>query len=53
MAGDPADIVFSPKLAHIGLLELYRAKEAIDEGKQCVERNAAELEYILGPIVNR
>jgi NTE family protein len=53
MAGDPADIVFSPKLAHIGLLELYRAQEAIDEGKQCVERNAAELEYILGPIVNR
>ncbi|MBT1451474.1 patatin-like phospholipase family protein [Glaciecola sp. XM2] len=48
MAGDPPDIVFAPKLSHIGLLELYRAQEAIEEGKKCVQRNSSELEYVLG-----
>ena len=33
MAGEPPDILLSPKLSHIGLLEFYRAKEAIIEGK--------------------
>jgi len=48
MAGDPADIIFSPKLSDIGLLELYRADEAIAEGKKCVQRKTAEIEYVLG-----
>ena len=48
MAGDPPDIVFSPKLSSIGLLELYRAEEAINEGRKCVQRQLAELEYVLG-----
>lgn len=47
LAGDPPDIVFSPKLSAIGLLELYRAKEAIDEGHKCVQRMAHELEYVV------
>ena len=29
MVGYPPDIMLSPKLAHIGLLEFHRAKEAI------------------------
>jgi NTE family protein len=48
MAGDPPDIVFSPKLSHIGLLELYRADEAISEGRKCVQRKMPEIEYVLG-----
>ncbi len=48
MAGDPPDIVFSPKLSDIGLLELYRAEEAITEGKKCVQRKIPEIEYVLG-----
>ena len=36
MAGDPPDIVIAPKLAHIGLMEFDRAKEAIAEGRACV-----------------
>jgi NTE family protein len=48
MAGDPADIVFTPKLSDIGLLELYRADEAIAEGKRCVQRRIPEIEYVLG-----
>ena len=47
MAGDPPDIVFSPKLSDIGLLELYRADEAITEGRKCVQRRVAEIEYVM------
>jgi NTE family protein len=48
MAGDPPDILLSPKLSHIGLLEFYRASEAIAEGKQSVQRKLSEIEYVLG-----
>ncbi len=48
MAGDPPDVVLSPRLPDIGQLELYRANEAITEGKNCVLRKRAEIEYILG-----
>lgn len=48
MAGDPPDIILSPKLAHIGLLEFYRAKEAISEGKRCVHRMQTEIDHLLG-----
>jgi NTE family protein len=48
LAGEPPDIVFSPKLSDIGLLELYRAEEAIAEGKECVQRKIPEIEYVLG-----
>ena len=47
MAGDPPDILLSPKLSHIGLLELYRANEAISEGEKCVERMMTEIQHIL------
>jgi len=47
MAGDPPDILLSPKLAHIGLLEFYRANEAIAEGQKCVERMMPEINHVL------
>jgi NTE family protein len=47
MAGDPPDILLSPKLSHIGLLEFYRADEAISEGKECVHRMMPEINHIL------
>ena len=34
LAGDPPDIVITPKLAHIGLLDFHRAEEAIREGEE-------------------
>lgn len=43
LAGDPADILISPKLAHIGMLEFHRAKEAIDEGEKCVQKSLNEI----------
>lgn len=47
LAGDPPDIILSPKLSHIGLLEFYRANEAISEGRDCVQRMHLEIEHIL------
>jgi NTE family protein len=37
LAGEPPDILLSPKLNTIGLLEFERAGEAIAAGKRCVE----------------
>jgi len=47
MAGDPPDILLAPKLSHIGLLEFYRANEAISEGKKCVQRIMPEIKHVL------
>jgi len=47
MAGDPPDIMLSPKLSNIGLLEFYRAKEAITEGEKCVLRALPEIKHVL------
>jgi len=47
LAGDPPDILLSPRLAHIGLLEFYRAAEAIEEGKRIVSANQSELNYLI------
>lgn len=43
MAGDPADLVIAPRLAHFGLLDFHRANEAIEEGRRAVERVAHNL----------
>jgi len=48
MAGDPPDILLAPKLARIGLLEFYRADEAIAEGKKCVARILPEILHVTG-----
>ena len=47
MAGDPPDILLSPKLSHIGLLEFYRASESISEGRKCVQRMTPEIKHVL------
>ena len=36
LAGDPADVMISPRLSHIGMLEFHMAAEAIREGERCV-----------------
>ncbi len=49
MAGDPPNIMLTPKLGHIRLLDYASAAEAIDAGRGCVE-NAREsiLEAVAG-----
>ncbi len=39
MAGDPPDLVISPRLGHLGLMEFDRADEAIAAGTQAVEQS--------------
>ncbi len=38
MAGDPPDVILSPRLFDIGLLDFHRADESIREGQECVTR---------------
>ncbi len=47
MAGDPPDILLSPRLAQLGLLEFDRAAEGIEEGYRCVERARDAIEQQL------
>jgi NTE family protein len=48
LAGDPPEILLSPRLASIGLLETYRAKEAIEEGRLCALRALPLIKDTLG-----
>ena len=48
MAGDPPDILLSPKLSHLGLLEFDQGAIAIAEGRACVERMHSELDHVIG-----
>jgi NTE family protein len=38
LAGEPPHVMLAPRLRHISLMEFNRAKEAIAEGKLCVEQ---------------
>ena len=48
LAGDPADVLLSPQVAHIGMLEFHRAAEAIAEGERCVNEALAEIQRVVG-----
>jgi NTE family protein len=39
LAGDPADIMISPRLGHIGMFDFHRAEEAIKIGAEAAERS--------------
>jgi len=43
LAGDPADVLLSPQLARIGMLEFHRSAEAIVEGERSVRRMMPEI----------
>jgi len=48
LAGDPADILLAPQVAHIGMLEFHRAAEAIEAGELCVQKSLAEIRRATG-----
>ena len=50
LAGDPAEVVISPRLAHIGMLEFHRAAEAIEEGENCVQQQLEEIRRVTANI---
>lgn len=43
LAGDPPDIMISPKLGKIGLFDFHRAREAIEAGEEATERVMEDL----------
>lgn len=47
MAGDPPEVLLAPRLENIGLLEFFRAEEAITEGRKTVERMQTEISSLL------
>ncbi|MBK6287533.1 MAG: patatin-like phospholipase family protein [Gammaproteobacteria bacterium] len=48
LAGEPADVMITPRLAHIGLLDFDTAAEAINEGCAAARRCAPQIRYALG-----
>jgi len=48
LAGDPPDILITPRLAHIGLMEYNRAADAIREGRRAFELSLPLLKDVLG-----
>lgn len=47
LAGDPPDILIEPQLRDFGMMEFYRAKELIEEGRNSVNRIADQIRYQL------
>ena len=43
LPGEPPHIMLVPRLGHIGLMEFHRAREAIAEGRACVEHSMPAL----------
>lgn len=50
LAGDPPDVMISPRLARIGLFEFHRAEEAIALGAEAAERMIPEIRSALDAI---
>ena len=44
LAGDPADIMISPRLGDIGMFDFHRAEEAIKIGAEAAERSLDQIE---------
>jgi NTE family protein len=47
MAGDPPEMILSPRLSRLGLMEFDQAATAIEEGRACVRRMQPDLEQLL------
>lgn len=42
--GGPPEVILSPRLAHIGLLEFHRAGEAIKVGQTALDKASPEIQ---------
>jgi NTE family protein len=48
LAGDPPDLLLSPRLGHVEPLEFSGGQPTIEEGCACVQRMLPALDYLLG-----
>jgi len=46
MAGEPPDVLITPRLSEIGLMEFDRAEESIKEGREATRRREHEIEAL-------
>jgi NTE family protein len=47
LAGEPADVLIAPRLAHLALMDYHRSAEAIGEGAAAVKRMLPAIEFAL------
>lgn len=47
LGGEPPDVLLQPRLNDVGLLQIYKAKDTIKEGQECVKRMADEIKFRL------
>lgn len=47
LAGEPADALITPRLAHFALLDFHRAKEAIEAGEEATEKVMSQITSLL------
>jgi len=52
LAGDPPDLMISPRLDDIGLFEFYRANEAIEAGRAATNFKLNEFQENIGELVS-
>jgi NTE family protein len=50
LAGDPPDVLISPRLGTVGLFDFHRAKEAIERGAQATERAIDDIKMALAAL---
>ncbi len=50
MAGEPPDLIVTPRLAHFGLLDFHKSSEAIAEGRRAVEASMPSLRVLFGKL---
>lgn len=48
LAGEPADVMITPQLAELGLMEFHRASTAIETGRRAAEQALPQLLALLG-----
>jgi len=47
LAGEPADVLIAPRLAHLALMDYHRGQEAMTEGHAAVKRMVPVIEHAL------
>jgi len=50
LAGDPPDVLISPRMGKIGLFDFHRAKDAIAIGEQSAQRAVPEITEALAAL---
>jgi NTE family protein len=53
LAGDPPDVMISPRVGHVGWFDFHRAQEAIDVGARAAERALEEIGEALTALAPR